>query len=84
MADRDWVAFWAARGKELNGDQQIPGNGYLPPFSIERAKSLSLTVDGADANGGDVVAEALADDAQAADKAPDASEDDAAGFAPTA
>lgn len=84
MADRDWVAYWAASGKELSDDQQIPGNGYLPPFSLERAESLGLTVDGNDADGGAVVAEAPAEDVAGADEAPEASEDDAVGFAPTA
>lgn len=89
MANRDWIAFWAERGTviEAGSGKTIPGNGFVPPFSIERAESLGLTVDGDDAAGGAPapdVAEAAAEDVAGADEAPDASEDDAAGFAPTA
>lgn len=82
MADRDWIAFWAERGKALTTDQQVPGNGFLPPFSIERAESLGLTVDGDEAADGAAapeVAEAPDADAEAAEEAEDASEGNAEG-----
>lgn len=48
MADTDWIAFWAAKGVtlEVGSDKAIPGNGFVPPFSTERAESLGLTADG--------------------------------------
>ncbi len=85
MADRDWVAFWAEQGKTLNADNLVPGNGFVPPFSLERAESLGLTVDGDDLSGESVAGEmpeASTEDDEAADEAVDASEDEAESAGP--
>lgn len=84
MADTDWIAFWAERGVtiEPGSDKSIPGNGYVPLFSIERAESLGLTIDGAAIGADAAVAEAesVVADATVADEP----KDDEAEGTPTA
>lgn len=67
MADTDWIAFWAERGVtiEAGTDKALPGNGFVPPFSIERAEALGVKASDADVMppGG----EAMTDDAPVID-----------------
>lgn len=38
----NWTNFWSAKGVTLNGDKLRPGNGFLPPFTAERAADIGV------------------------------------------